>query len=123
MASTTGTNIAQGDSEYAMRAIVRVTATPPAAAKRWFCPNRSAKLAWPTSPREIATTAGPRTPPVMPCNTSARAYAEDKSDILGSPLPGREIGGGNGSEGVCIPAKKKFSQLKASRLCCDGAAG
>jgi len=59
----------------------------------------------------------------MPCNTSARAYAEDKSDILGSPLPGREIGGGNGSEGVCIPAKKKFSQLKASRLCCDGAAG
>jgi hypothetical protein len=28
-----------------------------------------------------------------------------------------------GPKAVCIPAKKKFSQLKASRLCCDGAAG
>ena len=72
-ASAAGTNIAQGDWEYAMRAIVRVTATPPAAAKRWFCPSRSGNRAWPTNPRVIATTAGPGTPPVIPCSTCARA--------------------------------------------------
>src|SRR6516164_9339930 len=73
MASTTGTSIAQGNSEKATRAIARVTVTPPAAAKRWFCPSRAANAAWPTSPRVIATTPGPRTPPVIPCNASANA--------------------------------------------------
>ena len=35
-------------------------------------PKPFASAAWPTNPRVMATTAGPRTPPVIPCNTSAR---------------------------------------------------
>src|SRR6516165_2888754 len=83
VAGATGTKIAQGESAYATRAIVRVTATPPAAAKRWFCPSLSGNATWPTSPRVIATTPGPRTPPVIPCNGD-RHEAGPKAEYQGA---------------------------------------
>ena len=49
-----------------MTAMLSVTATPPAAANRWFSPSRSDNRAWPTNPRVIATTPGPSTPPCDP---------------------------------------------------------
>src|SRR5215831_3681047 len=54
-----------------MAPINPVTVKAPAEAKRWLRPNLSARAAWPTRPRLIAATAGPRTPPVSPCNTKA----------------------------------------------------
>jgi len=123
-----------------MSAIVRVTTTPPAAAKRWFCPSRSANLAWPTSPREIATTgdqreAGPKAEDqgaqgdghhtdrdqqsfrshgvyelaagYLTYQTGDAAYAKDKSDVLGRPLPRRQISGGNGSKGSLHTGQKE----------------
>src|ERR1700736_4470051 len=44
---------------------------PPIAAKRWFRPRRSGNPSFPTRPRLIAATAGPRNPPVIPRSTSA----------------------------------------------------
>src|SRR5215831_180437 len=44
-----------------------VERTPPAAEKRWLRPSRSARRERPTSPRVMATTVGPSTPPVSPC--------------------------------------------------------